>query len=330
MRIKLALALIAAEVFAAGPEIVDVRRIWDAAPHNAFTDLVRYRGSFYCTFREGSGHVSPDGKLRVLVSGNGREWTSAALLESATGDLRDPKLAIAPDGRLMLSGASALHQPAPAHHQTYVWFSRDGRKWSEPQAVGDPDYWLWRITWHKGRAYGFAYATTGERSERTLRLYRSDGGVKFAPAPGNAGVRGFPNEHAMSFRRDGTAVVLLRRDPTGGGAESARQATALAGTAKPPYTDWTWRDLGVRIGGPQVLALAGGRYIAAVRLYEPQPHTALAWLDPDGGTLKEFLALPSGGDTSYAGLVWHGGMLWVSYYSSHEGKTAIYLARVRL
>src|SRR5205085_7380324 len=42
------------------------------------------------------------------------------------------------------------------------------------------------------------------------------------------------------------------------------------------------------------------------------------------------LTLPSGGDTSYAGLVWHEGLLWVSYYSSHEGKASIYLAKVRL
>ena len=45
---------------------------------------------------------------------------------------------------------------------------------------------------------------------------------------------------------------------------------------------------------------------------------------------KQYLKLPSGGDTSYAGLVWHDGLLWVSYYSSHEGKTSIYLAKVRL
>jgi hypothetical protein len=42
------------------------------------------------------------------------------------------------------------------------------------------------------------------------------------------------------------------------------------------------------------------------------------------------LELPSGGDTSYPGMVWHEGILWMSYYSSHEGKTSIYLARIRL
>jgi hypothetical protein len=100
--------------------------------------------------------------------------------------------------------------------------------------------------------------------------------------------------------------------------------------AKPPYTDWTWRDLGIRIGGPQILALPDGRYVAAARLHEPKSHTALAWFDPEAGTLKPFLLLPSSGDTSYPGLVWHDGKLWVSYYSSHEGKTSIYLAKVKL
>jgi hypothetical protein len=42
------------------------------------------------------------------------------------------------------------------------------------------------------------------------------------------------------------------------------------------------------------------------------------------------LDLPSSGDSSYPGMVWHQGLLWISYYSSHEGKTAIYLARVKL
>jgi hypothetical protein len=28
-------------------------------------------------------------------------------------------------------------------------------------------------------------------------------------------------------------------------------------------------------------------------------------------------------------MVWHDGQLWISYYASHEGKSAIYLARVK-
>ena len=37
-----------------------------------------------------------------------------------------------------------------------------------------------------------------------------------------------------------------------------------------------------------------------------------------------------GGDCSYPGLVFHEGLLYMSYYSSHEGKTSIYLAKIKL
>ena len=42
------------------------------------------------------------------------------------------------------------------------------------------------------------------------------------------------------------------------------------------------------------------------------------------------LWLPSGGDCSYAGMVEYEGVLWMSYYSSHEGKTSIYLAQIEV
>jgi hypothetical protein len=29
-------------------------------------------------------------------------------------------------------------------------------------------------------------------------------------------------------------------------------------------------------------------------------------------------------------MAWHDGLLWVSYYASHEGKATIYLARVKV
>ena len=86
----------------------------------------------------------------------------------------------------------------------------------------------------------------------------------------------------------------------------------------------------MRIGGPHMIRLPDGRFLAAVRLYDSPVRTSLCWLDAEQGTLTEALRLPSGGDTSYAGLVWHDDLLWVSYYASHEGKTSIYLAKVKV
>src|SRR6188508_961896 len=86
---------------------VEVRKIWDSAPHNAFTDLARFNGQWFCVFREGKAHVSPDGAIRVLASSNGNAWNSAARLTSTNADLRDAKIVITPKNELMLTAAGA-------------------------------------------------------------------------------------------------------------------------------------------------------------------------------------------------------------------------------
>lgn len=304
-------------------KLAEARRIWDQAPHSAFTDMVRFKGRFICAFREGKGHVSPEGALRLIESSDGREWRSAALLRDSRGDLRDPKLSITPDNRLMLIGAIAFPKPAEVTHRSLAWFSDDGRDWSEPVYIGEPNIWLWRAAWRKGNCYGVGYAVDGRE---LTRLYKSENGKNFEVLVPElfskaAHGKGYPNEAALLFENN-TAWCLLRRDADSGSAQ--------LGQSSAPYKDWQWRDLGIRIGGPQMIRLPSGEVIAAARLYDGGARTSLIWVDLENAKLDEALKLPSGGDTSYPGLVWHGGALWVSYYSSHEGKTAIYLARVEL
>lgn len=303
----------------ADPTLLSVRKIWDAAPHNAFTDLVRFRGEWFCVFREGEAHVSKDGALRVLTSKDGETWSSAALLTSTNADLRDAKITVTPDGRLMLSGAGALHQPAPAKHRSLAWFSEDGRQWTQAVVIGEPNQWLWRTTWHRGTAYSIGYDTAGDQF---IRLYTSKDGRDFQPLVPRLFEEGHPNETSIVFQPDDTALCLLRRDGSPG--------TGKLGVAKPPYTNWVWKDLGAKVGGPHLVRLPDGRLLAAVRLYDGVARTSLAWIDSASGKLTECLKLPSAGDTSYAGLVLQEDLLWVSYYSSHEGKTSIYLAKVKL
>ncbi len=88
-------------------EIVSVQKIWDKAPHNAFTDLVRFKNLFLCCFREGNGHVGGDGVIRILLSSSGDTWVDYATLAEPGVDLRDPKFQITPDGKqlyLLLGG----------------------------------------------------------------------------------------------------------------------------------------------------------------------------------------------------------------------------------
>jgi hypothetical protein len=307
-------------------ELVQVKKVWDQAPHNAFTDLIRFKDKWFMTFREATTHMydTPAGRVRVLTSNDGETWKSAALLkyETDADDLRDPKLSITPEGRLLLIAGLA---PKENHdtRQSLAWLSDDGKTWEGPTKIGEFNWWLWRVAWHPdGTAYGVGYDYSAPRGEWTTRLYRSKDGLNYetllarlAPQPG-------ANETTLLFREDGSALAVFRRGGEG-------HDSALVGTSKGDFRQWTFHDLKKRIGGPHAIELPDGNVLVAGRFHDPT-RTAIAWLDPKAGTLDELLVLPSNHDTSYPGLVWHDNLLWVSYYSGHEGRTSIYLAKVKV
>lgn len=318
MKRLLCCLLFAVAAHAAEPAI-PVRKIWDAAPHNAFTDLARFGEKWFCTFREGDGHVGGDGKIRVLVSTDGERWESAALLVEESIDLRDPKLSTTPDGRLMLTLGGSVYRGGKTllGRQPRVAFSKDGHDWTTPVRVLAEGDWLWRVTWHDGTAFGVSYTTGGDWQ---LTLYRSTDGLQWEKVAPLA-VPDQPNETTLRFQADGTALALVRRE--------AGNKQGWLGRATPPYREWSWQPVGRFIGGPNLLILPDGRLHAAGRDHTAAgPRTALGFLTE--GTWRADKMLPSSGDNSYPGMVWHDGALWLSYYSSHEGKSAIYLAKVPL
>jgi len=158
--------------------LVSVQKLWDAAPHNAFTDLLRFRGEWFCVFREGAAHASPDGALRVLSSPDGVRWRSVARLTLSDADLRDAKLSETPDGRLLLNGAAALHQLSPIRHQSYAWFSSQGSEWSAgsrgaPDGREDADCALLAGPRRPGYASGVSHPSLrGRHQLLRLRLAR--------------------------------------------------------------------------------------------------------------------------------------------------------------
>lgn len=312
------------------PQLLSVKKIWDAAPHNAFTDLARFNGQWFCTFREGQRHVGGNGSLRVLISTNAEHWESAALISEEGMDLRDPKFSLTPDGRLMLTTGGSLYEgKVHTERQPRVAFSKDGRTWTTPQRVLDKGDWLWRVTWHKGLAYGIAYNIAGSlrpTNEWTVRLLSSEDGITWRLVSRLA-VPGRPNEATVRFLANDDCVALVRRE----GLAPDPDTDAWIGHSTPPYTNWNWHPAGMQIGGPNFLVLPGGAMIASGRLYRPKPDTSKTFVGPMSlEVVKPDLVLPSGGDCSYPGLVWHEGLLWTSYYSTHEGRTSIYLARIRL
>lgn len=302
-------------------ELIESRKIWDAAAHNAFTDLARYQGKWVCAFREASAHAGgvKGSQIRVIVSDDAQQWESAATIDDQKrGDIRDAKLALMPDGRLMLLTATQLFDKSGPSHQSHAWFTKDLKNWDGPHDVGDPGIWTWGIVFHKGIGYSIGYRA---KDPKYVRLYSTKDGEHFDTLVENLAVENvYPNESVIVFDRDSDRAYCLLRC----------QGPAQLGVATAPYDNWQWKVADRPVGGPEMIQLADGRLLGGGRFYDDKVRTSLFWVDPETAELSEALKLPSGGDTSYPGFVIQGDTLYVSYYSSHEGKSSIYLAKVKL
>ncbi len=312
------------------PRLISCRRLWDRAGHNALTDLMRFQDRFFCIFREGELHVGgQDGSLVLLESGDGDSWTQVAGFREHGVDLRDPKLSITPDGRLMMLAGGSCFDPDGRFlwRQTRVAFSPDGREWTCPEPILTRGEWLWRVTWYGGKGYGLSYNPDRRDlpgGEWSLSLFETEDGLHYRVLK-MLEVPGLPNEATIRFLPDQSMLALIRREQ--------KPFTGWIGRSFPPYLDWIFREIPCRLGGPNFLVLPDGTLWAAGRGFTrvkggTAARTMLARMTP--ADYEPALVLPSGGDTSYPGMVYHQGVLWMSYYSSHEEKTCVYLARIRL
>jgi predicted GH43/DUF377 family glycosyl hydrolase len=296
------------------PELVSLKMIWNKAPHNAFTDLVRYNDKWYCTFREGEKHVGGDGRIRVIVSSDGETWESAALFEIEGIDLRDPKLSITPANKLMLHiGGSIYAGGKRTGFSPAVAFMDKAGIWSGLSEINIKDKWPWRPFWMGETAYCVAYDTVAS-------LYRTDDGIRYEKIIGLE-PHNFPNEAAFCKGPGDTLMLLLRRE-TG-------DRHAWTGRAVSPYTEWKWKDSNWSLGGPALINVPGKGIFAGGRCtFDKMSRTVIGKITEHG--FFPLFILPSGGDCSYPGLVYHEGFLWVSYYSTHNNNTSIYLAKFRI
>ena len=103
------------------------------------------------------------------------------------------------------------------------------------------------LIWHNNAAFNFGYGC-GEK--KSLRLYKSSDGRNFETLVEDLNIDSYPNETSIVFKGD-TAFCLLRRD--------GENKSGLLGISIPPFTSWSWKDLGVRIGGPDMILLPDGR-----------------------------------------------------------------------
>jgi len=318
--------------------VASVRQVFHNGEHNAFTDLVRFKGRIYLTFRScPDGHaVNPTASVIVLSSDDGQQWQPVHRFHVAQRDTRDPHFLVFKDKMFVYTGtwySGDTTLPRTEYdlnkHLGYAAWSEEGSTWHGPVMLeGTFGHYIWRAAAFGGKAYlcgrrktGFAMGAKGEgRQVESLMLESDDGLIwrKKAVFQETAG-----DETAFLFEKDGSLLGIGRRG--GGPAQLLR--------SRPPYLDWDRKDLDRYVGGPLVVKWGQHYLVGGRRTTKQGPKTSLCWLVDD--QLQEFAELPSGGDNSYPGfLELSPGRALISYYSSHErddsGKaiTAIYLAEL--
>lgn len=313
-----------------------VNRIWgNGKLHCAFTSLVKYRGAYYCAFREGYSHVfnaqgEADGKVRIIRSTDGTQWQTAAIFALDGYDLRDPKLSVMPSGRIMLSMARSLYKSQKfISTQSLVSFSDDGVHFTDPQTVNiEPKdnngvNWLWRTTWHKDKGYVINYYRLKDRKESFIELLTTTDGINYKLMQ-KFYITGDPNESTIRFADNDKMLIFIRRE------SGNRSLTTL--TALPPYTDWTQHEIGFFCGGPDAIVLGHNDIVLGGRsTYIPQQQKAVLWVGDETGNFGERIVLPSARDCGYPSFLVVGDELWLTYYSNHETRNpCIYLAKIPL
>jgi hypothetical protein len=320
--------------------VASVRRVFHNGEHNAFTDLCRFRGQLYLTFRScPDGHmVHPTSSIIILSSPDGSRWNEVHRFRVPERDTRDPHFLVFHERLFVYTGTwysgaktLALEDYDLNKHLGYAAWSDNGATWHSPILLeGTFGHYIWRASSHDGKAFlcgrrktDFAEAPRGEGAKVQSLMLESDDGLIWRKCAVFQEVEG--DETAFLFERDGRVLAVGRRG--GGPAQLLR--------SQPPYSSWTRAEFDRPIGGP-LLVKWRDQYIVGGRKTEAAgPKTSLYWLV--GDKLSEFAEFPSGGDNSYPGFVELGpDRALVSYYSSHEvdkaGEpiTAIYLAELEI
>lgn len=292
-----------------------VRAIVADGKHNAFTALVQFHDAFWLAFRKGPSHAYGEADLIVLKSLDGEEWTEAHRVNAAPDD-RDPQFLVTPD-RLL------LYDPALQGSKltSYVTHTDDGQTWSEPRPVYEPQYIFWKPLERAGRYWATAHrkAEGNEGGKaREVHLIVSDDGLKWSKV---STVRAgeWESETTIYFGPDGRLTAFLR------------QKYSVPGfilESDEPYSQWRQRPAGVHLSGHSIATFDGVNYLFS-RTIEGDTMGTMIYTFADG-RLTPYCELPSGGDCSYPAAVRVGDEMLVSYYSSHEGDTNVYVARVPL
>ena len=299
---------------------MNVKCVWWDGYHNAFTDIAKFNGNFFITFRHAKAHaVTGKGEIYVIKSQDTKKWHLAQKFP-ALPDSRDPKLFVFKD-KLGVLFFAISDNPEMAGHwvHVYISYSEDGKRFSDPVRIENYNLRFWKIRNYKNVIYAATCRSMPE--EKGTFLFRSVDGLRF-DFVSTIVKDDHANEADLLFEQDICYAFVRREDCK----------TPVIAVAEYPYEKWKRYTMNLVVRGPHIFKYRGKIYCAG-RVFlrrngeiysyiknetDCTPKTAILELDRRNMILKPVKILPSGGDTSYCGSIIDNEKIYISYYSQHE------------
>ena len=295
-------------------DVAAVRTVVRDGWYNMPTDLARWRGYYWLSYRRGTGHSCVRGNSSVILlrSNDLRRWQQVQRFEPPGGIVDGRGIAAGhftqDEDRLYLFFPVQFPGDSGKPSRIYMSHTEDGQSWSPAEVLRLGDYhpYTWRVRLHEGRFYSaICYL---EKDEGPFDLIASDDGVDWhrhaRMAAGHP--RRFTEESDLYWSPGGECWCIVRS-----------HGPALMYWSRPPYESWEGNvDLGVRCDAPAICASGDQVYLAGRVAAEGNPHGTTGVYRLERGRAQLVLSMPAGGDSSYPGLISLApDRLAMSYYS---------------
>lgn len=318
--------------------------------HNSNTDLIFYKGFFYCIHAQTKWHLYDDnGYLLIKRSKDTKNWQDVTKLKVHGKDVCDPKFSIIKDNLFVYFLINEKFDPSP--HTTYWAFTKDGLNWSIPKElttisvnhntkkgitkVIQGGWNLWRpktldnTVWYviasgkKPLLLPTGQPVNTDVNTITILLTSVDGihwkeVSEVYTAYGNG-------EPELEFLQDGSIIATLRCGSLGTGGYEFGNPTGntIIAISQKPYTKWSYAHSFItRLDGATLFSIKGRIFAAGRNHLGPRfdlgnhvakKRTAIFEVLPD--RLIHLFDLPSNGDTAYTGVVLKDAKVYISYYT---------------
>jgi len=96
-------------------EVTKVRQVFDNGEHNAFTDMIKFKGKYYLTFRTcpGGHMLFPTSRILIMQSDDAENWKQVDEFSVPKRDVRDPHFLIFKDKLFVYTGTWYCGDSAP-------------------------------------------------------------------------------------------------------------------------------------------------------------------------------------------------------------------------